>query len=220
MPDRGWNTTQKWGKSSPANLQSWCQIPSVDLTLLKSASKWPCPVTTYLLKGKSRLCAIILASPVQKCYDFPVWTRIAIPPLTSLHLYLINYSLHEVKLPLQRWIQKQCKGIEFHSHSMPNSLRASFTQVRPLPLWKGNTSYRHFFPGKDKNTELIIWEWQQKWPIKALFNMKFRLFSTSSLTHYEYNRLSMLWKISAFISRQGHYSIQIQKSPWSNVSTK
>jgi len=31
MPDRGWNTTQKWGKSSPANLQSWCQIPSVDL---------------------------------------------------------------------------------------------------------------------------------------------------------------------------------------------
>lgn len=155
----------------------------MDLTHLKSASKWPCPVKTYLLKRRFSCALLFLASSAQKSFNFPVWSRIAIPPLTSLRLYLINYSLHEVKLPFQRWIQKQRQGIEFHSHSMPNSLGASFTQIRPLPLRKDNTGYRHFFARKNRNIKLHIWEWQRKWRIKAVFNMKFGIFSTSSLSH-------------------------------------
>lgn len=48
--------------------------------------------------------------------------------------YLIDDSLDQVKLSLQRRVQQQSQWVEFHSHAVINPLRAGLTQVGPLPL--------------------------------------------------------------------------------------
>lgn len=52
----------------------------------------------------------------------------------AAELYLINNPLHQIKLALQRCIQKQCKRIELDPQAMTCPLRAGLLQVGALNL--------------------------------------------------------------------------------------
>lgn len=49
--------------------------------------------------------------------------------------YLVDNPLHQIKLALQRCIQKQCKRIELDPQAMTCPLRARLLQIGALYLW-------------------------------------------------------------------------------------
>lgn len=54
---------------------------------------------------------------------------------------LIDDSLHQIKLALQRRVKKQSQGVEFHPHAMVDALRSNLAQIGPFALRKANASF-------------------------------------------------------------------------------
>lgn len=56
---------------------------------------------------------------------------------------LIDDSLHQIILSLQRRVQKQSQGVEFHPHAVADALRSNLAQIRPFPLRKADAWFNY-----------------------------------------------------------------------------
>lgn len=76
-------------KSSPAHLQSWCQIPNVDWTQTNQPPSGHFLIGLLFIPSRADLCSALpfwLLNPIQKSCDIRVWTGIAILSVTRQHL--------------------------------------------------------------------------------------------------------------------------------------
>lgn len=74
--------------------------------------------------------------------------------LQKKKIHLIDDPLHQVKLSLQRGVEKKSQRVEFDPHAVIDALRSNLPQVCPLALRKADASFNGDPPPHQADVEL------------------------------------------------------------------